>query len=200
MNKKASWQERYLTGFVPWDSGRHAFNLSEIVTKRRIKPCKALEVGCGTGNNAIWLARKGFSVTAVDVVDMAIQKAIKRVLKTRLRCSFLVADFMKQKIAGVPFGFAFDRGCFHSFDTAKKRAKYAKIMHSYLRKNGLWLTIVGSADGPPRDPGPPQRTARDIAMAVEPYFKILSLQASHLDSTMKNPPKAWVCLMQKRTA
>ena len=198
MRKKTDWGERYITSILPWDTGRHDFNLSEAVTKRPIKPCKALEVGCGTGSNAIWLARHGFLVTAVDIVEIAIEHAIKKASKARIRCKFYVADFMKQKIAGAPFGFVFDRGCFHSFDSVKDRIKYAKLVHSYLKKDGLWLVLVGSADEPPRKPGPPQHSARDITIAVEPYFQILSLYTSHFDSNMQNPPKSWVCLMKKR--
>ncbi len=198
MRRKTNWRERYITGDLPWDTGRRDFNLTEIVTKKLIQPCKALEIGCGTGSNAIWLSRQGFSVTAVDIAEIAIQRAIKKASKAGLRCKFYVANFMKQKIDGSPFGFAFDRGCLHSFDSAKERNKYAKIVHSYLKRDGLWLTLVGSADEPPRDPGPPQCSARDITIAVEPYFKILSLCASHFDSNMQKAPKSWVCLMQKR--
>ncbi|MCQ9206050.1 MAG: class I SAM-dependent methyltransferase [Omnitrophica bacterium] len=198
MKRETNWHERYMTGDIPWDTGRYDFNLSKIVTRRPIQPCKTLEVGCGTGSNAIWLSRQGFSVTAVDVSEIAVQRAIKKSSKARLACNFFVANFMKQKISSAPFGFVFDRGCFHSFDSPKERSKYVKIVNSYLKRRGLWLTLVGSADEPPRNPGPPQRTARDITTAVEPYFNILSLYASHFDSNMQKPPKAWVCLMQKR--
>ena len=198
MRRRTDWRERYATGDLPWDTGRRDFNLSEIVTKKPIKPCKALEVGCGTGSNAIWLSRQGFSVTAVDVAEIAIQRAIKKVSRTKLYCKFYVANFMKQKINGSPFGFVFDRGCFHGFDSVKERKKYAKLVHSYLKRSGLWLALVGSRDEPPRDPGPPQLSVNDIAIVVEPYFQILSLYASHFDSDMQKPPKVWVCLMQKR--
>ena len=198
MRREIDWNERYITGDLPWDTGKHDFNLSEIVTKRHIQPCKALEVGCGTGSNVIWLSLQGFSVTAVDITEIAIQLAIKKASEAGVKCKFYVRDFMKQKIVGAPFGFVFDRGCFHSFDSSIERSEYAKITHSYLKKDGLWLTLVGSADEPYRDPGPPQRSARDITKAVEPYFQVLSLYASHLDSNMQKPPKAWVCLMQKR--
>ena len=198
MRGNTDWRERYMADDIPWDTGRHDLNLSEVVTKKQIQPCKALEVGCGTGSNAMWLSRQGFSVTAVDIVEIAIQRAVKKSSKVGIRCKFYTADFMKEKIGGSPFGFVFDRGCFHSFDSAKERSKYAKIVHSYLKRGGLWLTLVGSADESPRDPGPPQRSASDITIAVEPYFKILSLYTSHFDSDMQKTPKAWVCLMQKR--
>ena len=200
MNNKNNWQGRYLSGDLPWDTGRYDFNLKTVVTKHSIKPCKSLEIGCGTGSNTIWLAQQGFSVTAIDIAEAAMQKAIAKISKTKLRCKFFTADILKQKIKGAPFSFVFDRGCFHSFNSAKARSKYAKIIHSYLKINGLWLTLIGSADQPPRNPGPPQLSAKDISTAVEPYFEILSLYSSHFDSKMKNPPKIWVCLMKKRAS
>ena len=196
--KLINWNERYITGDLPWETGKHDSNLNEIITVRGIRPCKALEAGCGTGSNAVWLARQGFKVTAVDISEIAIRRAIKKAAEAGVKCKFYIRDFMKQKIEGGPFGFMFDRGCFHSLDLAGERSKYAKIAHSYLKKDGLWLTLAGSADEPPRDPGPPQLTARDITNAVETYFKILSLYAGHFDSNMQRPPKSWVCLTQKR--
>lgn len=137
-------------------------------------------------------------MTAVDISGTAVRRAIKKSSIAGLRCKFFAAAFMREKISGGPFGFVFDRGCFHSFDSSKERSKYAKNVNAYLKRGGLWLTLVGSADEPPRDIGPPRCTAGDIATAVEPYFKILTLYTSHFDSNTRKPPKIWVCLMRKR--
>ena len=48
------------------------FNLEEIVEIWPIEPCKTLEIGCGTGTDAIWLAEQGFDVTACDHSEIAI--------------------------------------------------------------------------------------------------------------------------------
>jgi hypothetical protein len=79
------------------------------------------------------------------------------------------------KIEGAPFGFVFDRGCFHSFSSEKDRRRFAQNVAIHLEEAGLWLTIVGNADECRKGPGPPQRTAGDIILAVEPYFEVLSL-------------------------
>jgi methyl halide transferase len=99
---------------------------------------------------------------------------------------------------GFPFGFVFDRGCFHTFDSGKERKRFAKNVSANLVKDGLWLSLTGSADERREGPGPPQRTANDIVAAVESYFEILSLTSRHFDSISKHPPRCWVCLMQKR--
>ena len=198
MSVKKRFKERYKTGNIPWDIGKPDFNLIETVTKIPIESCKALDIGCGTGDNSIWLAQKQFQITGTDVSEIAIEKAKEKALKNNVKCTFLVVDFFKSRIEGAPFGFVFDRGCFHTFDSNKERKKFAKNVASNLEKNGLWLSLIGSADERRQGPGPPQRTANDIVAAVEPYFEILSLFSSHFDSNRQNPPKCWVCLMQKR--
>jgi cyclopropane fatty-acyl-phospholipid synthase-like methyltransferase len=169
-----------------------------MVIERPIPSCKALEIGCGTGTNAVWLAEHNFEVTATDVSEMAIQRAGKRASDAGVKCTFLVTNFLNDKIPTAPFGFVFDRGCFHSFGSDKERDRFAENVAFHLEKGGRWLSLVGSIDDGPRDVGPPQRSARDIVLAVEPYFQILSLTSSHFESNRSEPPRIWVCLTRKR--
>jgi hypothetical protein len=106
--------------------------------------------------------------------------------------------FLEDKIKGAPFEFVFDRGCFHSFGSADDRSRFAQNVADHLGQAGLWLTIAGNADEHRQVPGPPQRSATDIVLAVEPFFEILSLDSSHFGSNRANPPRAWRCLMRKR--
>lgn len=198
MSVQNRFKERYRTGDTPWDLGRADFNLIDMVTKRPISKCKALDIGCGTGDNAVWLAQQNFIVTGTDSSEIAIEKAMEKVSKAKVKCTFYVIDFLKHEIPDTSFGFVFDRGCFHSFDSDEERKMYAKNVASHLEKGGLWLSLIGSADDPPRDTGPPRRTAKEIVGAVERYFEILSLTSGHFGSKRPDPPRAWVCLMKKR--
>ena len=110
----------------------------------------------------------------------------------------MVMDFLTSKVEGAPFGFAFDRGCFHSLHSDEERQNFAENVEAHLEKDGLWLSLVGNADEERQGPGPPQRTARDIVTCVEPLFEILSLVSGQFGSNRPNPPRAWVCLMRKR--
>ena len=190
--------ERYKSGDTPWDISQPDFNLIEVVTEKPILRCKVLDIGCGTGDNSIWLAQKGFKVIGTDTSDIALEKAKEKASKVNAECDFRLVDFLKNKIEGSPFCFVFDRGCFHSFNSENDRRGFAKNVATHLEEDGLWLTIVGNADEDREAPGPPQRTALDIVLAVEPYFEILLIQSSHFGSNRPNPPRAWRCLMQKR--
>ena len=192
------YRERYKSGNTPWDVGQPDSNLIEVVTKNPILSCKVLEIGCGTGDNSIWLAQNRFEVIGTDSSEIALQKAREKASKANVACDFVLVDFLKNEIEGAPFGFVFDRGCFHSFSSEKDRRRFAQNVAAHLKEDGLWLTIVGNADERRQCPGPPQRTAGDIVLAVEPCFKVLSLTSSHFGSNSPNPPRAWRCLMQKR--
>ncbi len=198
MTMERRFKERYETGNTPWDIGKPDFNLIQTVTTTPIKPCKALDIGCGTGDNAIWLAQQNFNVLGIDSSEIAIEKAKEKALTGNAKCNFIVSDILIDRIEGAPFGFAFDRGCFHSLNSDKERKRFAKKLNGYLEKDGLWLSLVGNADEKRHGPGPPQRSARDIVSAVESYFEILSLVSSYFGSNRENPPRAWVCLMRKR--
>jgi len=198
MPNEDHFQQMYKEGHTPWDIGEADFNLIEVVTQKPIPACRALDIGCGTGDNSIWLAGNGFRVVGTDASDIAIGKAKEKASNARVECALLTADFLKDRIGGGPFGFVFDRGCFHAFGSEKDRIKFAQNVAAHLDDGGLWLTLVGNADEKRKGPGPPQRTAGDIIRAVEPYFEILSLVSTHFGSHRPDPPKAWRGLLKKR--
>ncbi len=198
MTEENRFELRYRTGDIPWEHGIPDVNLTEMVDQRPIPHGKALEVGCGNGENAIWLARQDFSVTACDISPTAIAEAQRRAEASGVRCSFHVLDFFCDPVPAAPFSFVFDRGCLHSFDTIEQRRQFAAKVYDYLERDGLWMTIAGSADTAPRDVGPPQLTAVDLLSSVEAQFEVLSLSAGHFGSDQIDPQQAWICLMRRR--
>jgi SAM-dependent methyltransferase len=198
MTVEGRFQERYAASNTPWDIAKPDFNLVQMVTTAPIAPCKALDIGCGTGDNAIWLAQQQFQVLGIDAAEAAIEKARKKALEAKAGCTFMVSDILTSRIEGASFGFAFDRGFLHLLDSDEERRRCAAIVNGHLEENGRWLSLAGNADERRNTPGPPQRSARDIVNAVEPYFEILSLVSGHFGSNQPSPPRAWICLMRKR--
>ncbi|MCP5046072.1 MAG: class I SAM-dependent methyltransferase [bacterium] len=201
MSTGERFKKRYEEGDTPWDLGQPDKNLMDMVTGWPIPRGRALEVGCGSGWDCVWLAGRGFSVTGTDLSGLAVQWALSNAdaANVREKCTFLELDFIEQTVPGTPFDFLLDRGCFHIFDdTQNERERFVKNAAAHLETGGLWLSLLGSADDPPRDHGPPMRTAAETVAAVEPYFEILSLQTGRFNSERETPPKAWLCLMKKR--
>ncbi len=193
-----TFKERYKNNNTPWEINRPDCNIINAVKNTPIAPCKVLDIGCGTGDNVIWLQQQGFDATGIDSEEVAINRALKKVRQAEVDCQLYVLDFLNDSIPGVPYDFAFDRGCFHHFLEFDKLTPFAEKVAEILKDDGLWLSLAGSADETREVPGPPQLSARDIVNGIEPYFKIQSLIANHFDSKQEIPAKNWVCLMRKR--
>ena len=192
-----NWNEHYASGCTPWDSDEPDPALVATVEAGTIPAGRALEVGCGTGTNALWLAARGFDTLGVDVSPLAIDRARAKMGGAASACRFEVLDFLKDPPEGA-FDFVFDRGCFHVFDAPEVRARFAALVAGVLAPGGLWLSLIGSTEGAPRDTGPPRRSARDIAAAVEPVLEIVQLQSAHFDPDLELPLPAWQCLSRVR--
>src|SRR5580658_4854601 len=81
--------------------GKPDFDLVRTVTTKPIAPCKASEIGCGTGDRAIWLAHPGFQVVGVDASDIAIERPAKK-LPTQM--PHLLLSCFDVKRGGTPPG------------------------------------------------------------------------------------------------
>src|SRR5262249_40275018 len=96
-----SWNDSYASGEpLPWDSGTPDPMLVEIIELHAIEPGRTLEIGCGTGTNAIYLAQHRFEVAGVDISPLAVEKARA---KTQGCCHFETADFLNEAPPGGPF-------------------------------------------------------------------------------------------------
>ncbi len=197
MHDKEYFDKRYRSNDIPWDNDRPDSNLINLIAKKRIKGNKVLDVGCGKGQNCIWLAKNGFEVTGVDFSKTAISFAKENAIKSKVHINFLENDFLKEEVKGYPFDFLYDHGCFHSFDS-KEMALFAENAAFHLSKQGKWLSIIGNCDEKREGNGPPRQSAKAVITAVEPFFEILFIASGFFESKHKIPPRAWICFMQKR--
>jgi methyl halide transferase len=196
----SDWDERYRSGNTPWDTGKPDYDLVELVEDGTLHACAAMEVGCGTGTNVLWLGQHGFTAVGVDISPIAIEMAEKKMAAAEIDCRLYALDILKESVPGESFGFVYDCGCLHIFDSPEERAGFAAAVTEHLEPGGLWLSVLGNADDPPRDVGPPRRSATDIVLAVEKYFEILELKTTQFNVDRPEPPRAWRCLMRKRPA
>jgi ubiquinone/menaquinone biosynthesis C-methylase UbiE len=192
------WDERYENAQVPWDTGVPEPHLVELVEEGAVRPGRVLEIGCGTGTNAIWLAEQGFTVHAVDISPRAIELAEQKRRSAGASVRLTTANFLVDEIGDDAFDFVFDRGVFHVFDEPDDRTQFAKHVARLLAPSGLWVSLIGSTEGPPRDHGPPRRSAGDIVAAVEPVLEVLTLHATGFHGDIPSPAKAWLMMAQAR--
>lgn len=81
--RAADWDEVYRESTPSWETGRPARELISILDEGLVQPCVAIELGCGTGANAVLLAHRGFELTAIDCSPTAVERARTRAQQCR---------------------------------------------------------------------------------------------------------------------
>ena len=151
-------------------------------------PRRVLEIGCGLGTTAIWLARQGYVVAACDISRAAIARAEERARREGLPIEFFVADVLGERPQVQPPDVVFTRGLLHTFADAWGRRALVDAVADLLDEGRLWLDVSGSADqrgDPPaaRLVGLPRLTATDIVEVVEPRFEIVAVREASYGTT-----------------
>ena len=77
---------------IPWARENVPKALVSLVESGKVRPCRAVDLGCGAGVYAIWFAQKGFDVTGVDISPTAIGIAREKAAKAGVSCRFVIAD------------------------------------------------------------------------------------------------------------
>jgi len=190
------WEALYRRGTPPWDTGRPNAELVRIVSDRTIRPCSVLEIGCGTGANAIYLSRQRFEVTAVDASPLAIERA-------RLRCEqqsglvrFVLADVFDFARHAGRFDLIFDAGFYH-FIRRTHLEKFLDLLWWVTQPGSYYLTLAGAA-GEAAEGGPPQVSEEEIRSELGRLFEIVHLRPFCFEGAQRPEGFAgWSCLMRR---
>jgi SAM-dependent methyltransferase len=198
MKEHADWNDSYRDGNLPWDTGVPSEELQSVLRQHKIQACRALEIGCGTGTNSVWLAQQGFDVTGVDVAPLAVERAKQRAEAAGVKAQFAVADVLQlPKLAG-PFEFFFDRGCYHAVRRSAPTA-YAPAVARQLAAGARGLILAGNAREP-NTPGPPVVSEQELRDELGLAFKIVDLHEFRFAEAPGVPARflGWSCLVEKR--
>lgn len=141
MDKLRRWLDfnRIYFGKPPWDTG---ISPPELMTHLQThSPGSALDLGCGTGTNAITLAQHGWQVTGVDFAWKAITEAKRKAKAAGTQIDFRVGDASRLGGVNGPFDLILDIGCFHGLPAASRR-DYARRVQQLLAGEGVFLLYV----------------------------------------------------------
>lgn len=120
----------------PWDTGVSPPELMAFINNQ--PPGRALDLGCGTGTNAITLAMHGWSVIAIDYVSRAIRIANNKARRAGVKVDFRVNDVTHLEDITEDFDLILDIGCFHSLPSSGKTA-YIENLKRLLALHGTFL-------------------------------------------------------------
>ena len=193
------WDQSYVQGSTPWDTQRPSTELQRVVQELGLKPCRALELGCGTGTNSVWLAQQGFDVTGLDIAATALRQAQACAAAAGVVVRFLRADVLAPPVLGEPFAFFFDRGCYHAV-RRENPTGYANAVGRLLGPGAIGLVLAGNAKEPaPAGQGPPAVTEDELRRELGRAFTILALREFRFDAPPGSDESwlAWSCLVQK---
>lgn len=188
MIRRLIFELRYLRAKTPWDTGISPPELLKFLAES--SPGRALDLGCGTGTNAITMTQHGWRVVGVDLSFLAIRAARRNARQAGLEIDFRQEDVTRLASIEGPFDFALDIGCFHSLSAAGQY-NFLENLTRALKPGGVFLIYTWLAGE--SDSSSIAVTEADIATLFEPCFEIRSCERG----TEGQRTSAWYQMIQK---
>ena len=179
-----SWEDAYKTT-PPWDIGRPQPAFVELVRAGELNMGGVLDVGCGTGENALYLAEKGFSVVGVDLSTRAIDAAKAKATERKLKVDFRIANALSLDFKNGYFDNAIDSGLFHTFND-NDRVDFASEIALVLKPDGRYFMLCFSDKEPTNWGGPRRITKEEIETTFSPFFDINYIRDAYFATRIHN--------------
>jgi SAM-dependent methyltransferase len=189
----------YRIGFTPWDTGEVPPELRALVEGPDAQaPGRALDIGCGTGTQSVYLAGKGWEVTAIDAVPRPLARARARGEAAGVAVDWILADVARLGRLELTPGFtlAFDRGCFHGLDDAQRAACAAAVTD--LAAPGATLLMMAFA--PNRVPAAPAGIEESELIGRFSGWQLASASADtdgEISGPLRNVPRTWYRMIKR---
>jgi SAM-dependent methyltransferase len=192
--------ESIYAGQPAWEIGRPQ---NEFIKNANRVTGSILDVGCGTGDNAIYFASQGHNVTGIDFLAEPIRRAKLKAAERRSTASFLVMDALALKDLPEVFDTAIDSGLFHVFSDDDRR-RYVDGLASVVKPGGK-LFLLCFSDAEPPGQGPRRVSRQEIEEAFTDGWRIESITPTRFEvrpdlkdlNFSEGGPKAWFVEAQK---
>jgi len=187
-----SFESSY-AGTPPWDIGRPQPAIMRLAEADQIIG-SVLDVGCGTGENLLYLAERGFAATGIDGAPTAIRKARAKAKQRGLEAHFEVADALDLSVPTRQFDTVIDSGLFHVFSD-EERVRFAESLGRVIRPGGTYFLMCFS-DQQPGDWGPRRITQAEIRLVFRDGWRVNSIEPSAFDVN-QGQAHAWLASISR---
>jgi SAM-dependent methyltransferase len=192
--------ETAYAGQAPWDIGRPQQAFLDAADR---VIGSVLDAGCGTGENALFFARRGHQVMGIDFLEEPIARARRKAAEQGLPASFLVMDALALNDLPEVFDSVIDSGLFHVFSDDDRR-RYLEGLASVLRTGGR-LFLLCFSDEEPGTHGPRRVSQRELHDAFAQGWAVESVEPSRYEirpdlkdmAFSEGGPKAWFAVVRR---
>lgn len=126
---------------APWEMNGPRPDLVELVENGHLHPSPAIDLGCGTGDNVIYLARHGFRSVGVDISSRAINQARTKARDAGVKARFLVGDVTRLVEVEGPFDLVLDYGCLGCIIGTPAREQYVQSLLKLTRAGSIYILL-----------------------------------------------------------
>lgn len=182
-------------GAPPWDIGAPQPEVVRLEEEGGFRG-SVLDAGCGTGENALFLAERGHPVVGVDSAPSAVEQAVRKASARRLAVPFLVADALDLGGLRQRFETVLDCGLFHVLGD-DERKPYARSLGAAVGSGGAVHLLCFSEEEPP-GPGPRRIAEWDIKEAFRGAFVLTRIRAARFATrTDEGGARAWLATLTR---
>ena len=181
----------YAEGIPPWQIDRPQPEVIQLIENGKFES-PVLDLGCGTGDNAIELARRGLLVKGLDAVTEALERARKKTEQAGLRQSpeFVLGDALRLEESGLKARTVLDCALFHTFSD-EERKEYIQGLEAVLSPGGR-LHILSFSELETRQPGPRRLSLSEITESFGRGWRLEdSVRCRYWDRVRPDGAHAW---------
>ena len=183
-------------GTPPWDIGRPQKEFVELVRRGEITG-SILDIGCGSGEHALFFAQEGYDVWGIDSAPLAIQKALEKAAGRGLKVHFCILNALDLSKLNRKFDTATDSGLFHTLSD-EDRPLFVDTLAAILSSGGNYFMLCFS-DLEPAGYGPRRISKREIQDSFRNGWSINYIREAIFESrTREEGSRAWLSSIAKK--
>ena len=195
--------EQAYQGQASWDTGRPQPTIIKLAEAGQIRG-SVLDVGCGTGENLLYLAARGHEAWGLDFVPVAIERAKAKASQRKIEAHFIVGNALELKKLGRKFDTVIDCGLFHTF-ADEERPVFVKGLGDVVGPGGS-LYILCFSDEEPGTVGPRRISQQEIRDSFQDGWNVRQIEPIRFDSILPKDgpmfspggPKAWLATIERK--